>query len=223
MKNIFITALTLLSANFAFGQIEKNVGDYNSLKVYDRIPVELISSNNNKVEVSGELENEVEVINKNGDLKIRMNAVNLLQGSKVKVKVYYKNLYDIQASQGSMIFSDDKFKSSILKLSSNEGSSIKLDVNTKKIDAKINSGAELILNGEADALTVNANSGGKFFGKTLETENATLTTNAGGNIEANVKESVDAKTRAGGTIDVYGDPKVKNKKTIAGGTINFKN
>lgn len=223
MKNIFITALTLLSANFAFGQIEKNVGDYNSLKVYDRIPVELISSNNNKVEVSGELENEVEIVNKNGDLKIRMNAVNLLQGSKVKVKVYYKNLYDIQASQGSMIFSDDKFKSSILKLSSNEGSSIKLDVNTKKVDAKINSGAELILNGNADALTVNANSGGKFYGKTLDSENATLITNAGGIIEANVKESVDAKTRAGGTIDVYGDPKVKNKKTIAGGTINFKN
>lgn len=222
MKNIFITALTVFAAQISFAQIEKNVGDYNSLKVYDRIPVELISSNSNKVEVSGELENEVEVVNKNGDLKIRMNAVNLLQGSKVKVKVYYKNLYDIQASQGSSIFSDDKLKSSILKLSSNEGSSIKLDVNTKKVDAKINSGAELILNGNADALTVNANSGGKFFGKTLDADNATLITNAGGTIEAKVKESVDAKTRAGGTIDVYGNPKVKNKKTIAGGTINYR-
>ncbi|RLZ09833.1 head GIN domain-containing protein [Faecalibacter macacae] len=222
MKNLFITAFTLLTAQISFAQIEKNVGDYNSLKVYDRIAVELVSSNTNKVEVSGELENEVEVVNKNGDLKIRMNAVNLLQGSKVKVKVYYKNLYDIQASQGSMIFSDDKFKSSILKLSSNEGSSIKLDVNTKKIDAKINSGAELILNGNADALTVNANSGGKFYGKTLDTENATLTTNAGGIIEAKVSESVDAKTRAGGTIDIYGNPRVKNDKKIAGGSINYK-
>ncbi|MBS7331986.1 MAG: DUF2807 domain-containing protein [Weeksellaceae bacterium] len=222
MKNIFITALTLLSANIAFGQIEKNVGDYNSLKIYDRIPVELVKSNTNKVEVSGELENEVEVVNKNGDLKIRMNPVNILQGSKVKVKVYFKNLYDIQASQGSSIFSEDKLKSSILKLSSNEGSSIKLDVDAKKIDAKINSGSELILKGNVDALTINANSGGKFYGKTLDAENASLTTNAGGIIEANVSESVDAKTRAGGTIDIYGNPKVKNKKNIVGGTINFK-
>lgn len=222
MKNIFFTAIALIGTPFSFAQLTKNVGDYNSLKVYDRIPVELIQSNTNKVEVSGDLEKEVDVVNKNGDLKIKMNSLNLMQGSKVKVKVYYKNLYDIQASQGSMIYSDDKIKSSILKLSSNEGSSIKLDIDTKKVDAKINSGAELILNGDADALTVNANSGGKFYGKTLNTENASLTTNVGGIIEAKVKESVDAKTRAGGTIDIYGSPKVKNNKTIAGGTINFR-
>ena len=222
MKNIFFTAIALLGTQLSFAQITKNVGDYNSLKVYDRIPVELIQSNSNKIEISGDLEKEVDVVNKNGDLKIKMNTLNLMQGSKVKVKVFYKNLYDIQASQGSTIFSDEKIKSSILKLSSNEGSSIKLDIDTKKVDAKINSGAELILNGEADALTVNANSGGKFYGKTLNADNASLTTNAGGLIEAKVKESVDAKTRAGGTIDVYGSPKVKNNKTIAGGSINFK-
>lgn len=222
MKNILFAAVALLGTQAAFAQIEKNVGDYNSLKVYDRIPVELISSNSNRVEITGDLENDVEVVNKNGDLKIRMNTLNLLQGAKVNVKVYYKNLYDIQASQGSTIYSDDKIKSSILKLSSNEGSSIKLDIDTKKVDAKINTGAELILNGDAEALTVNANSGGKFYGQTLKAETATLTTNGGGIIEAYVKESVDAKTRAGGTIDVYGNPKIKTEKKVVGGTINFK-
>lgn len=222
MKNIFFTAVAILGTQFTFGQIHKNVGDYNSLKVYDKIPVELIQSNSNKVEISGELEKDVEIVNKNGDLKIKMNPLNLLQGNKVKVKVYYKNLYDIQASQGSMIFSDDKVKSSTLKIASNEGSSIKLDLNTKKLDAKINSGSELILKGSADVLTVNANSGGKFYGKTLKAENATLITNAGGIIEANVSGSVDAKTRVGGMIDIYGNPRIKNDKTIAGGTISFK-
>lgn len=222
MKNIFFTAIALIGTQFSYAQISKNVGDYNSLKVYDRIPVELVQSNSNKVEISGDLEKEVEVVNKNGDLKIKMNPLNLMQGAKVKVKVFYKNLYDIQASQGSMIFSEEKVKSSILKLASNEGSSIKLDIDTKKVDAKINSGAELILNGDVDALTVNANAGGKFYGKTLNADTASLTTNAGGIIEANVKESVDAKTRAGGTIDIYGNPNIKNNKTIAGGTISFK-
>ena len=222
MKNIFLTALTLFGTSIAFGQIEKNVGDFNSLKVYDRIPVELIESNKNLVEISGELENEVLVVNKNGDLRLKMNPLNLMHGSKVAVKVYYKNIYDIQASQGSTIFSDDTLDSSILKLASNEGSSIKLDVKAKKIDAKINSGAELILNGKAETLTVNANSGGKFYGKTLKAENATLTTNAGGIIEAYAEDVVDAKTRVGGTIDIYGNPKHKSEKRVAGGTINFR-
>jgi len=222
MKNIFLTAITLFGTSLAFGQIEKNVGDFNSLKVYDRIPVELIESNKNLVEISGELENEVEVVNKNGDLKLKMNALNLLQGSKVAIKVYYKNLYDIQASQGSKIFSDDKIDTSILKLASNEGSSIKLDIKSKKVDAKINSGAELILNGDVESLTVNANSGGKFYGKTLDAETASLTTNGGGIIEAFVSDAVDAKTRAGGTIDIYGSPKQKSQKNVLGGIISFK-
>lgn len=222
MKNIFFTAVTILSTSISFAQVEKNLGDYNSLKVYDRIPVELIKSNTNKVVITGELEKEVEAVNKNGELKIKMNSLNLLSGTKVKVKVYYENLYDIQASQGSQITSEDKIDSSILKLTSNEGSSIKLDVETTKLDAKINSGSEIIIKGNTDILTVNANAGGKFYGKTLVAKNATLTTNAGGIIESNVTDILDAKTRAGGSIDIYGSPNVKNTKSIAGGSISFK-
>ena len=223
MKNLFFTAITILTTQITFAQVEKNLGDYNSLKVYDRIPVELIKSNTNKVVITGELENEVEAVNKNGELKIKMNPLNLLNGAKVKVKVYYENLYDIQASQGSQISSEEKIESSLLKLSSNEGSSIKLDVDVNKLDAKINSGSEIILKGEAENLTVNANAGGKFYSKTLKAKNATLTTNAGGAIEINVTDLVDAKTRAGGKIDIYGSPGNRNTKSVAGGSVNFIN
>ena len=83
MKNLFFTAIVLLGAQVSFAQLEKNVGDYNSLKVYDKIPTELIKSNTNKVIITGAGEQDVEVINKNGDLKIRMKTFNLLQGDKV--------------------------------------------------------------------------------------------------------------------------------------------
>lgn len=222
MKNIFFTTIALLGAQVSFAQIEKNVGDYSSLKIYDKIPVELIKSSKNKVEISGELENDVEVINKNGDLKIRLKTLSLLKGDKVNVKVYYTNLTDIQASQGSMINSHDKLKTTSLYLTANEGSSIKLDVDTDRLEIKSNSGGENIVNGKTDVLVVNANSGGKFYGKTLKAKNATLTTNAGGEIEAYVSETVEARTRAGGNIDVYGSPKVKNDKKFAGGKITYK-
>jgi len=224
MKNIFFTAVMLLGTQVSFGQIQKNVGDYTSLKVYDKIPVELIKSNSNRVEINGEAENDVEVINKNGDLKIRMSTLNALKGDKVKVKVYYnKSINDIQASQGSLINSQDKLKTTSLKLTSNEGSSIKIDVDTDKLNVKINSGGEAIVNGKTSVLDVIANSGGKFFGKTLKAKTANLTTNAGGEIEANVSEVVDSKTRAGGNINIYGSPKVKSDKKFAGGNIRYIN
>lgn len=40
--------------------------------------------------------------------------------------------------------------------------------------------------------------------------------------EVSATESVDAKTRAGGNITVYGNPADKKTKKIAGGNISFK-
>ena len=222
MKNILITAVTLFGASFSFAQVERNVGEFNKLKVYDKIPVELVSSLKNLVVIDGVNAEDVQVENNNGELKLKMTGVKLMQGGEATVKVYYKSLYDIQASQGSTIYSDDEVKVQSLNLTSNEGSSIKLPVDVNRLEVKINSGAEVILKGKAETQTVISNSGGKYFSKTLEAQNSSLTTNAGGVIEATSTDSVDAKTRAGGVIDVYGNPERRNQKKIAGGKINFK-
>ncbi len=222
MKNILITAVTLFGASFSFAQVERNVGEFNKLKVYDKIPVELVSSLKNLVVIDGVNAEDVQVENNNGELKLKMTGVKLMQGGEATVKVYYKSLYDIQASQGSTIYSDDEVKVQSLNLTSNEGSSIKLPVDVNRLEVKINSGAEVILRGKAETQTVISNSGGKYFSKTLEAQNSSLTTNAGGVIEATSTDSVDAKTRAGGVIDVYGNPERRNQKKIAGGKINFK-
>ncbi len=222
MKNILVTAVALLGIQMGFAQVQKNVGDFKVIKVYDKIPVELIASSQNKVEIVGELENEVDVVTKNDELKIKMSTLNLMQGDKVTVKVYYKSLFEVQASQGSMIYSDDELQTSLLKITSNEGSSIKLPIKTKKLEVKANSGSEVILKGKATSQSVIVNSGAQYYAKQLKSDNASLTTNAGGVIEANVSESVDAKTRAGGSIVIYGDPEQRSEKKIAGGTIQFK-
>ena len=51
MKNIVLSAAAIFCSTFAFAQEEINVGDFNILKVYDKIPVELISSNENLVKI----------------------------------------------------------------------------------------------------------------------------------------------------------------------------
>ena len=71
MKNIVLTAIALFGTQFAFAQTERNVGDFNSLKVYDKIPVELVASNKNLVEVDGVNAADVQVENNNGELKIK--------------------------------------------------------------------------------------------------------------------------------------------------------
>ena len=207
MKNIFSGLLIVAGAYFVSAQETRNVGDFTSLKVYDRIPVELVKSNKQKVEVSSSNDTDVEVINKNGELKVRMTPIKKLQGQDSKVIVYYENLNDIQASQGAVITSDDEVDSRMLKLVSNEGSKITLKVDTNKLDVKGNSGGELNISGKAKSQDIIISSGAKFNGETIKSDNATVSTNAGGEVKVNASDSVRATTRAGGNITIYGDRK----------------
>ena len=204
---------------FSTAQITRDVGEFSSLKVYDKITVTLHHSGENKVESNN---SDVEIVNKNGDLKIRMIPTKVMQGDQVQVKIYYDQLCDIQASQGSSISSDSDFDCTAISLVSNEGSRINLMINTQKLDAKLNSGGMIEVSGISTEQDIIVNSGGKFSGKDLDSEKVKVASNAGGNAIVNASESVTATTRAGGVIDVYGDPAERNIKNIIGGKINFK-
>ena len=220
MNKLFGGFLFIFS-QFFFAQSARNVGDFSSLKVYDKISVVLIHSTENKVETDRE-NADLETVNKNGELKIRMAPAKILQGNQVSVKVFYKNLNDIQASQGSVISAEGEVESKMLSLTSNEGSSINIAVNSKTLSAKLNSGGEITVTGNAGHQEILVNSGAKFLGKNIESESASVTTNAGGFAEVNVIDSVNATTRARGVIDIYGDPNDRKVKNVIGGKINFK-
>lgn len=220
MNKLFGGFLFIFS-QFFFAQSARNVGDFSSLKVYDKISVVLIHSTENKVETDRD-NADLETVNKNGELKIRMAPAKILQGNQVSVKVFYKNLNDIQASQGSVISAEGEVESKMLSLTSNEGSSINIAVNSKTLSAKLNSGGEITVTGNAGHQEILVNSGAKFLGKNIESESASVTTNAGGFAEVNVTDSVNATTRAGGVIDIYGNPNDRKVKNVIGGKINFK-
>lgn len=220
MKNIIVAASVFLFSQVALAQT-KTIGAFTSLKVFDKIPVELVSSSSYKAEVSGTKSDDIEFVNSGNELKVRMKTLQLMQGDDVKVVIYYKNLNSVQASQGARISSSDAIKASRLQVTSNEGSQIDLNVNASVVDGKSNTGGIIKLHGEADSQSVIVNTGGQYDGQNLKTKITSITTNAGGQASVNASRSVDAKTRAGGVIDVYGNPKTRNDKKVIGGKINY--
>ncbi|MDE5491658.1 head GIN domain-containing protein [Elizabethkingia meningoseptica] len=222
MKNIIAGTMAILAFQFSFSQTVKDVGTFSSLKVYDKIPVVLVSSSSNKVEIDGKKSSDVEVVNKNGELKVRMTTTNLLQGDDVKVKVFYDRLNDIQASQGAMISGEGVLNGNKVALTANEGSTINIGLKAKTLEVKTNTGGQITLSGHSNNQTAVINTGSKYYAKKLETSTTSVTVNAGGEAEVYATELVDAKTRAGGNITVYGNPADKKTKKFAGGNIWFK-
>jgi hypothetical protein len=218
MKKILIAAFVLVS-QLNFAQTTKSLGDFDAVKVFDKISVQLIPSIENRIEISGSNNAEVEIVNKNGELKIRMPLGKLLKGDDVTALLYFKKIDNIEASEGSYISCEKPFKQISMVLNSKEGSEIKLKLDVQKVSIRINSGGKIELTGTAQNQDVVISSGGDLNAKSLQTLQTTVSINAGGQADIRASELVDAKVRAGGTITIFGKPKQINQKTMLGGTI----
>ncbi|WP_430614698.1 head GIN domain-containing protein [Flavobacterium sp. JP2137] len=218
MKRILFIGLFLV-AQAAVAQTVKQVGEFTSLKVFDKIQAVLVPSNEFKVELSGGETDQVEIVNKNGSLRLKMALSKTLQGDGIKAIVYYKNLDAIEVNEGATIESESVIDDVALTINAKTGGKISLKVKVERLNIKASSGGITLIKGKAKMQDIIANSGAFVNHKDLETEQTDVTVNAGGQAEVRASLLVDAKTRAGGIISIYGDPKTINEKTIAGGSI----
>ena len=65
MKKLFLI-FTVIISQISSAQITKETGDFDALRVFDRINVTLIPSNTNKIEINGDRAEDVEIVNIQG-------------------------------------------------------------------------------------------------------------------------------------------------------------
>lgn len=220
MKKAIVFAAIMLFQLVSAQDITKTVGDFTTLRVFDQIDVLLIKGTDNKIVIKGAGKEDVEIVTKNEELKVKMKTSKLLKGDNVSVTIYYKNAIDqVEASEGARVASQDTFKATAFTLNAKEGAEIKLTLDVKKLSSTASSGGILNITGKTDNSDIVLKAGGIFKGKQFITKQTSVSLNAGGEAEVNATEFVDAKTRAGGNIYIYGNPPQINKKSFAGGNI----
>lgn len=218
IKKIAITAL-LFTASFINAQVKKDVGEFTKIKSFDQINVELIPSNDERVEITGSRKDEVELINKNGELKIRMRTGKLLDGEEIQAKVFFKTLTHIDANEGSFIGCDKAFKQSSMYASAQEGAGVKLKLDVDNVEVRAATGGKIKLTGTAKNQDVSLGAGGILEAKDLKTSTTKVDVKAGGEAEIHASQLADARVTAGGKIVIYGSPKEVKRKTTLGGKI----
>lgn len=220
MKKLMIVLSLFLSVNaFSQREIEKNLGDFNEIKVFDLINVELVKSNENKAVISGDNSNDVELVNKNGSLRIRMRLGQNFVGNKTIVTLYYKNLDIIDANEGAYVSSNDIIKQYNFELRVQEGAIIRVPLNVTDAKIKAVTGGEIEVNGKAVRQDISINTGGIFQGESFESESAYVSINAAGEARINASKLADIKIRAGGDVYIYGNPEKVNENRMLGGRI----
>ena len=119
----FYTLFFLFSCFLVGSQtpVSKSIGDFSELKVYDLINVELVESNENKIEITGEETSNVLIVQKNDVLKIKMVLNKPFNGKRTFVKLFYKKIDIIDVNEGAKVVSKSLFKQYELELKAQEG------------------------------------------------------------------------------------------------------
>jgi hypothetical protein len=144
----------------------------------------------------------------------------MLTGYSVSASVYYQNLQAVEANEGSRITSKDSISTLNFDIICKEGSDIKLsNLQAERLKIRVSQGSIVTIIGAVKNQDILSNSGGKYDGQDCKTQQTYVTVNAGGIADVNASDLVDAKTRAGGEITIYGKPKQIIEKSVAGGTI----
>lgn len=219
MKRIILVVFVLLT-QLNYSQTIINLGDFDKIKVFDQLNVTLIPSTENKIEVTGTNQANVEIVNRNSLLKIRISLTKILEDNKdLKVNLYFKNIQSIDANEGSMVSCKTVFKQTTMELSVQEGAMIEAELDVDNATAKLNSGGIINLSGKAVTQKTTITSGGILNAKNLETSQTNVSITAGGSADVNASTFVEAKVNAGGTITIFGKPKQIKQQAFAGGTI----
>jgi len=166
MKRLFTLLVLVYAVSLtAQNSIEKTIGEFTELKVFDLIEVEMIKSNENKVTISGKNNKDVVVNNKNGKLKIKMNIEKLFDGNNTKVTLYYTTVDVLDANEGAKIYSNDEIKQFELDLRSQEGGTINAVCDVSYLNVKAVTGGIVEVSGKSKKQNISLLTGGIFKGE----------------------------------------------------------
>ncbi|MDF4203791.1 DUF2807 domain-containing protein [Maribacter sp. SA7] len=222
MKFFLFFTLTLLSilTVVAQGNTTIPLEKYTELRVYDRISVTLVKGEENKIEIATADKKELSITENDGRLRLKMCSGESVLNTILNLKLYYTEaLSVIDANKNSRIISTGLVIGTDLEIEAQDASTITLNIAYNNVSSKSVSGSEIKLSGTSSDQEVMINTGGKLLNKGLKTKNSTVIVLSGGSAEVYASESVIAKVKAGGTINIYGNPKSVDKDDTFGGKI----
>ncbi|WP_439153393.1 head GIN domain-containing protein, partial [Winogradskyella sp.] len=193
--------------------------EFSTVKVYDLINLKMIISDENKVVISGKNKKDVEILNKNGKLKIRMKLEESYDGNDTVVVLHYTSVDVIDANEGAKVEVKNVIEQYEIDLKTQEGAEITAELKTSYANMRAVTGGIINASGLSKNQDISIYTGGIFNGETFITEQTEVSINAGGEAYVHATEYVDVRIKAGGDVFIYGDPNQVDQNRVLGGRI----
>lgn len=211
MKTIVTMALLALSP-LCMAQKTIELNDFKSLAVGSDTHVTLVKSNQNKLVIEGNDEDEeVQVQNEGGYLA--------LQGEGTLTLYFKGKLEGIAAGSDSKVWCKDEIKADNFNLAAGSDAEVELKLNVTTLVTAAASDAQVTLTGKAKNHNAAIASDAKLQAEDLDTTDTTITASSDGEAHISAKGTVNATVNSDAEITIHGKPKKVNENASGDGKI----
>ena len=222
MKNIkFIVLLFLiLSVQVIYSQDVMTLEPFNEINATGIIEITLQKSDEERLELETRNfdRNDVKVRIENNVLRINVTK-SLIKDAVIEITVFYKEIRRIKANAGTQVYANNPIVGDNIDLKANSGAIINLELEVNNLNARLAEGAQMILSGSTEDLSVSASSGAIFYGFKLASNYTYANANTGARAEVVANKSLDAGANTGGKVRFEGDPQDRDFNHYWGGRI----
>ena len=204
----------------AESHVTRDPGDFVALAVAGKIRIELYHSGRNSLEIetTGTTPDNVLIENDDQKLTIRLKT-NTPKEARIKVKVYYTSLQELDVQARGLITSPEILKGEEMDFEAKSGGKMELDLYLNKLSAEVSQGAILVFSGKVEKQTIAVNTGGTYSSFPLEARDTYVKAATGGKAKVTARRVIDANANIKGYIGYQGEPVSKLEKTSLGGEI----
>lgn len=195
--------------------------DFKRIEVSNGIKVIVTQADNKSISVETDDNLQQHIITKieNGVLKIEADeSYNATETPVVNVKLPVIN--GLKTDSGSEITSTGVLISENLDVKAESGSEINIEVEADAIKLETESGSSIEASGKALKLETSSSSGSTIDAKNLMTNEINANSESGSNTSVYPIVRLDAKASSGSSITYHKNPKTLSKKESSGGSVS---
>ncbi|MDL5049463.1 DUF2807 domain-containing protein [Oscillatoria amoena NRMC-F 0135] len=203
---------------------------FNTLDIFGPFHVELIHSDQNRIELDYhgiDSENVIAGVSRNTlRLKLRNKQYFHDWGSEskrrseyIRAKVYYTDIDQINAQAGAIVTTTSQLKSKNLIIECSMGAEVSLEILSKNFYLKSNMGAITRLNGYTEYLEVKSSMGGVVKATRLQSKVAYVKASMGSEVFVCATDELEVSAGLGAVVDYTGSPTVRHTNSNLGAEI----
>ncbi len=167
-------------------------------------------------------ENVIELIGTDiRDGKLRVHAIKNIGRATKNIYVTLPEVTALHASSGADLLVRGSIEAEKIRLDSNSGADLQVDLVADEVEADCSSGADIRLSGRANLMYADASSGSNIKAQDLEVKVCHASASSGADIKVLVSESLTADASSGADIRYTGDARVETKKSASGSVHKF--